>query len=115
VAALDRRLPGNAPGSLFVDASCIACDTCRRVAPGVYGGGRLFTGDHLWAGADGRLEADRDVCWHSWAEQALSMRRLLDLRFEAVLPGHGRPWRAGSPAEARAEVARVAAAMARAR
>ena len=293
MAALDRRLPGNAPGSLFVDASCIACDTCRRVAPGVYGGGPwdratvarqpasaaewhralmslvscpvaaigtaerrpaaeaarafpdpvdlaggvyhcgyaaessfgaaswlvvrpggnvlvdsprfarpllrgierlggarylflshrddvadhrkwagalscerilhardatrstagverlvdgddpvalapdlllvpvpghtagslallyrerwLFTGDHLWAGADGRLEADRDVCWHSWAEQARSMQRLLDLRFEAVLPGHGRPWRAGSPAEARAEVARVAAAMARTR
>jgi glyoxylase-like metal-dependent hydrolase (beta-lactamase superfamily II) len=39
------------------------------------------------------------------------MQRLLDLRFEAVLPGHGRPWRAGSPAEARAEVARVAAEM----
>jgi glyoxylase-like metal-dependent hydrolase (beta-lactamase superfamily II)/ferredoxin len=39
VAALDRRSPENAPGSLFVDASCIACDTCRRVAPGIYGGG----------------------------------------------------------------------------
>ncbi|HSB19282.1 MAG TPA: MBL fold metallo-hydrolase [Anaeromyxobacteraceae bacterium] len=71
----------------------------------------LFTGDHLWAGADGRLEADRDVCWHSWSEQTRSMQRLLDLRFEAVLPGHGRPWRAGSPAKARAEVARVVRAM----
>lgn len=71
----------------------------------------LFTGDHLWAGEEGRLEADRGVCWHSWAEQTRSMKRLLDLRFEAVLPGHGRPWRAGSPAEARAEVARVAKAM----
>ena len=71
----------------------------------------LFTGDHLCAGEDGRLEADRGVCWHSWEEQTRSMRRLLDLRFEAVLPGHGRPWRAGSAAEARAEVARVASAM----
>ncbi|HEY7725390.1 MAG TPA: MBL fold metallo-hydrolase [Anaeromyxobacteraceae bacterium] len=71
----------------------------------------LFTGDHLWAGEDGRLEAGRDVCWHSWAEQTRSTERLLDLRFEAVFPGHGRPWRAASPAEARREVARVAAAM----
>jgi hypothetical protein len=39
------------------------------------------------------------------------VRRLAELPFEAVLPGHGRPWRAASTAEARAEVLRVAAAM----
>src|SRR5207253_7560855 len=27
----------NAPGDLFVDSSCIECDTCRELAPDVYG------------------------------------------------------------------------------
>jgi glyoxylase-like metal-dependent hydrolase (beta-lactamase superfamily II) len=49
----------------------------------------LFTGDHL-AYEDDRLEAFRDVCWYSWREQTKSMKRLLDYRFEWVLPGHGR-------------------------
>ena len=39
MATIAHRLPGNAPGDLFVDESCIACDTCRRIAPGLYGGG----------------------------------------------------------------------------
>jgi len=51
----------------------------------------LFTGDHLWWSARyGRLHASRGVCWYSWPEQLRSLRRLLDLRFEWVLPGHGR-------------------------
>ncbi|MGH7313532.1 MAG: MBL fold metallo-hydrolase [Candidatus Rokuibacteriota bacterium] len=51
----------------------------------------LFTGDHLaWSPEDGALRAFPDVCWYSWAEQTASMRRLLDYRFEWVLPGHGR-------------------------
>ena len=65
----------------------------------------LFTGDHLaWSplpqhANDGRagdpaeaqaLEAYRDYCWYSWPEQIRSMERLLDYRFEWVLPGHGR-------------------------
>jgi glyoxylase-like metal-dependent hydrolase (beta-lactamase superfamily II) len=49
----------------------------------------LFTGDHLWAW-DGRLEMGRNVSWYSWSEQKKSLRRLLDYRFEWVLPGHGR-------------------------
>jgi glyoxylase-like metal-dependent hydrolase (beta-lactamase superfamily II) len=39
------------------------------------------------------------------------MARLAALRFEWVLPGHGRPWRAPSAEVARREVARLAAAM----
>ena len=31
-----RRLPENAPGALFVDATCIDCDACRQIAPGVF-------------------------------------------------------------------------------
>ena len=33
VARLADRVPQNVPGDFFVDASCIACDTCRRIAP----------------------------------------------------------------------------------
>ena len=52
----------------------------------------LFTGDHLaWDPDEERLIAFRRACWYSWAEQIKSMERLLDFRFEWVLPGHGRP------------------------
>ena len=52
----------------------------------------LFTGDHLaWSESRGHLYAFRSACWYSWSEQIESMRRLLDFRFEWVLPGHGRP------------------------
>src|SRR6266545_5011786 len=39
MALLARKRPENAPGDFFVDDSCIACDTCRRFAPGTFGGG----------------------------------------------------------------------------
>ena len=52
----------------------------------------LFTGDHLWAW-EGRLEMGRSVSWYSWTEQKKSLRKLLDYRFEWVLPGHGRSLR----------------------
>lgn len=52
----------------------------------------LFTGDHLaWDPEDSMLYAFRNACWYSWTEQIKSMERLLDYRFEWVLPGHGRP------------------------
>ena len=52
----------------------------------------LFTGDHLaWSEPRGHLYAFRSACWYSWTEQIRSMERLLDYRFEWVLPGHGRP------------------------
>jgi len=51
----------------------------------------LFTGDHLaWSPARETLTAFRSVAWFSWKEQARSMEKLLDKRFEWVLPGHGR-------------------------
>jgi len=50
----------------------------------------LFTGDHVWGDSeDGRLHASRRYNWHSWAEQRISMEKLLDYTFEWVLPGHG--------------------------
>ena len=58
----------------------------------------LFTGDHLaWSEKRGGLVAFRDVAWYSWREQTQSMKRLLDYRFEWVLPGHGR--RAHQPSD----------------
>jgi glyoxylase-like metal-dependent hydrolase (beta-lactamase superfamily II)/ferredoxin len=51
----------------------------------------LFTGDHLaWSPARETLTAFRSACWYSWSVQTRSMERLLDYRFEWVLPGHGR-------------------------
>ena len=50
----------------------------------------LFTGDHLdWDRDERRLAASEDTCWYSWPQQAESMERLADYRFEWVLPGHG--------------------------
>ena len=52
----------------------------------------LFTGDHLaWHRGEGRLHAFRGACWYDWGTQIESMRRLAELRFEWVLPGHGSP------------------------
>jgi glyoxylase-like metal-dependent hydrolase (beta-lactamase superfamily II) len=51
----------------------------------------LFSGDHLWwSEAYKSLHASQSVCWYSWPEQTRSMQRLVDYRFEWVLPGHGR-------------------------
>lgn len=50
----------------------------------------LFTGDHMWWSRRLRaLNASRQVCWYSWPEQKESVHKLLDYRFEWVLPGHG--------------------------
>ena len=51
----------------------------------------LFTGDHLEFDEDEQsLRAFKDFCWFDWKEQIKSMQRILDLKFEWVLPGHGR-------------------------
>lgn len=65
----------------------------------------LFTGDHLWADPEGRLEASRSVCWWSWEAQLRSLERLLSFEFSWVLPGHGRPTRRESPEAMRRDLA----------
>jgi glyoxylase-like metal-dependent hydrolase (beta-lactamase superfamily II)/ferredoxin len=51
----------------------------------------LFTGDHLdWDRDEQQLAASEDYCWHSWPQQAESMKRLANYRFEWILPGHGK-------------------------
>jgi glyoxylase-like metal-dependent hydrolase (beta-lactamase superfamily II)/ferredoxin len=37
MARIEQRLPENAAGEFYVDASCIDCATCRLVAPEVFG------------------------------------------------------------------------------
>jgi len=55
----------------------------------------LFTGDHLWWSPERQqLSASRRYCWYSWRKQIESMERLLDYRFEWVLPGHGHRYHA---------------------
>jgi glyoxylase-like metal-dependent hydrolase (beta-lactamase superfamily II) len=50
----------------------------------------LFSGDHLfWSRERQSLHASRDVCWHSWPQQAESVAKLEGYCFEWVLPGHG--------------------------
>ena len=36
MANLQQRLPENIPGDFFVDATCIDCDTCSQLAPGIF-------------------------------------------------------------------------------
>lgn len=36
MASLQQRLPENVPGDFFVDSTCIDCDTCSQLAPGVF-------------------------------------------------------------------------------
>jgi glyoxylase-like metal-dependent hydrolase (beta-lactamase superfamily II) len=50
----------------------------------------LFSGDHAWWDPRrNRLHASKSVCWYDWGKQTVSMQRLMDYRFEWLLPGHG--------------------------
>jgi glyoxylase-like metal-dependent hydrolase (beta-lactamase superfamily II) len=110
---VERKLEGDEPQRLADDLLVVPVPghTAGSAAL-LYRERCLFTGDHLMGTEDGRaLEAGRDVCWYSWPEQIRSMRRLLDLRFEWVLPGHGGPYRAASPEAMRREIERLLAVM----
>jgi ferredoxin len=37
MANLTKRVPEDVPGDFFVDTTCIDCDTCRQLAPDVFG------------------------------------------------------------------------------
>jgi glyoxylase-like metal-dependent hydrolase (beta-lactamase superfamily II)/ferredoxin len=88
----ERVLEGEAPARL--DSDLVALPTpghTRGHCVLLYRDKYLFTGDHLaWSPARRTLVAFRDACWYSWERQTRSMERLLDYRFEWVLPGHGR-------------------------
>lgn len=52
-----KRVPENAPGDFFVDSTCIDCDTCRQIAPQVFGEapGTSFVKAQPTAGAERRV------------------------------------------------------------
>jgi glyoxylase-like metal-dependent hydrolase (beta-lactamase superfamily II)/ferredoxin len=103
---VERRLDGVDPIRLDDDLLAIPVPGHTRGSTALlYRETFLFTGDHLWGDEDtGRLGMSRSVCWYSWREQVASLRRLLDHRFEWVLPGHGRRFRAPSARAMRAAV-----------
>ena len=92
-AAVERKPSGSDPISIEDDLLMIPTPGhTRGHAVFLYRDRYLFTGDHLaWDPNGDRLYAFRGACWYSWSEQTESMARLLDYRFEWVLPGHGRP------------------------
>jgi len=103
---IEHRLDGADPIRLDADLLAIPVPGHTRGSTALlYGETFLFTGDHLWGDEDtGRLGMSRSVCWYSWREQVASLRRLLDHRFEWVLPGHGRRFRATSARAMRAAI-----------
>jgi glyoxylase-like metal-dependent hydrolase (beta-lactamase superfamily II)/ferredoxin len=92
-AAVERQPQGLEP--LTIDDGLLMIPTpghTRGHAVFLYRERFLFTGDHLaWNERTNHLYAFRSACWYSWSEQIESMERLLEYRFEWVLPGHGRP------------------------
>lgn len=105
---VERRVAGADPVRLDADLVAIPVPGhTRGHAVLLYRDRYLFTGDHLaWSPERKALHAFRDACWYSWPEQIRSMQRLLEHRFEWVLPGHGWGWHAPSPAAMRAELER---------
>jgi glyoxylase-like metal-dependent hydrolase (beta-lactamase superfamily II)/ferredoxin len=103
---VERKLSGDDPISLSDDLVAIPTPGhTRGHAVLLYREKFLFTGDHLaWSPRRRELTAFRDACWYSWSEQIRSMERLLDFRFEWVLPGHGWRYHAASPEAMRTEL-----------
>jgi glyoxylase-like metal-dependent hydrolase (beta-lactamase superfamily II)/ferredoxin len=64
VANFDKRVAENVPGDFFVDATCIDCDTCRQLAPGVFaeGDGHAFVARQPAAADDRRRALHALVC-----------------------------------------------------
>ncbi len=85
-------LDGTTPVELDPDLTAIPTPGhTRGHAVLLYDNRFLFTGDHLaWSPNYRHLIAFRRHNWYSWPETIRSMARLLDHRFEWVLPGHGR-------------------------
>ena len=89
--AIEKALRGNRP--MLLDDQLLAIPVpghTRGHTVLLYRNQFLFTGDHLaWSPNRQTLTAFPEVCWYSWEAQTRSMEKLLDFRFEWVLPGHG--------------------------
>jgi glyoxylase-like metal-dependent hydrolase (beta-lactamase superfamily II)/ferredoxin len=119
--SVERQLEGDSPvdlarGLVAIPVPGHTRGSCALLVDDTY----LFTGDHLWADDEetipngrgdairmvspSRLDMSRSVCWWSWGTQVESLRKLLDFSFTWVLPGHGRPFHAGSREEMRGAI-----------
>jgi glyoxylase-like metal-dependent hydrolase (beta-lactamase superfamily II)/ferredoxin len=109
---VEHRIEGRAP--VRIEKDLVVLPTPGHTAGHqalLYRDKFLFTGDHLWWDPEEhRLSASRRYCWHSWSEQRRSMRRLLDWRFEWILPGHGARHHA-TPEELRRELEQLISRM----
>ncbi|HUQ04667.1 MAG TPA: MBL fold metallo-hydrolase [Kofleriaceae bacterium] len=110
---VERIIDGHDPVRLADDLLVIPVPGHTRGSSALlYRDAVLFSGDHVWADDDETgLDAGRDVCWYSWPEQRRSVARLADHTFTHVLPGHGRPFHAASPAAMRAAIDALSRAM----
>ncbi len=64
MAHRDRAHPENVAGTFFVDSACIDCDTCRQVAPLVFG----EAGEHSYV----RMQPDDEATIHAAAKAAIA-------------------------------------------
>lgn len=98
IADIERQIEGDEPITLAPDLLAIPTPGhTRGHTVLLYHNRFLFTGDHLWWSAERQsLAASRTYCWYSWKQQIESMERLLDYRFEWLLPGHGRRFHTGA-------------------
>lgn len=61
MADATKAVPENVAGEFFVDSTCIDCDTCRQIAPQVYGAVR----DYSFVRAQPRCNGERRAALHA--------------------------------------------------
>jgi glyoxylase-like metal-dependent hydrolase (beta-lactamase superfamily II)/ferredoxin len=112
--AVERQLTGDAPVELAPDLLVIPTPGHTAGSVCLLHREFLFTGDTLWWNPHKeRLSASKAFNWHSWPLQLASLQRLLEHRFEWVLPGHGAPYHAQDAAAMRRELERALAELRR--
>ncbi|KAK3031159.1 hypothetical protein RJ639_035182 [Escallonia herrerae] len=91
-ADVEVKLEGSGPWSLGDDIELIHTPghTAGSVCLLYKSGKVLFTGDHLGMDESGSLSIMETYNWYSVPMQLNSVRMLLELDFEWILPGHGR-------------------------
>jgi glyoxylase-like metal-dependent hydrolase (beta-lactamase superfamily II)/ferredoxin len=61
MASVLKAVPENVAGEFFVDSTCIDCDTCRQLAPHVYG----EASDYSFVQEQPRSSSDRQAALHA--------------------------------------------------
>jgi glyoxylase-like metal-dependent hydrolase (beta-lactamase superfamily II)/ferredoxin len=56
-----KRVPENVAGEFFVDSTCIDCDTCRQIAPKIFG----EAAESAFVSRQPRTAAERRATWHA--------------------------------------------------